>query len=231
MSSEIFTLPPFANLCQSLHVPPPSQRQGVLVQPNIGPIPPLYTSPPVINVGSDGYEVIQGPLNHDQRWMLQGRSSFPGEVLMNVPSGNHFIMLKGHGPTSYCEPVQSSDKCYVPSTQQPGGYCFILRHQRSVVQQLKIRPRKAHGNSFVVYLHRPLGDQRSTIPVQGAIPFISTDTMEGLPGVSISRLLCEEPGILVNANSVIQPPELKGSPFGIMVEIAAAGYNGVVKNG
>ncbi|PBK59255.1 hypothetical protein ARMSODRAFT_1027542 [Armillaria solidipes] len=232
MSSENFTLPPFANLCESLNVPPPSQRQGVPVQPNMGPIPPFYTSAPEINIGSDGYEVVQGPLNHDQRWMLQGRSSFPSEVLMNVPSGSHYIMLKGHGPTSYCEPVRSSDKCYVPSTQQLGGYCFILQQQRTFVQQLNIRPYKAHGNGFIVYLHRPLGDQRSTIRVRGAIPFISTDTMDralGLPGVSIGRLLCQEPDILVNANSVIQPPELKGSEFAIRVEISAAGYNGVVK--
>ncbi|KAK0209471.1 hypothetical protein IW262DRAFT_1486467 [Armillaria fumosa] len=237
MSSENFTLPHFADLCETFNVPPPSRRRGDVVQPNVpGPITPLYTSPPVINFGPDGYHVIQGPLNHDQQGMLQSQFSIPDAMLKNISPKNHYAVPKMHGPTSHGEPVRSSDKCYVPFTRQPGGNCFMLQLQRPFFdsEQRSIRPRtEARGNNFVVYLHRPQGDQRSTIPFRGSIPFISTDAMDralGLPGVSISRLFSEEPGILVNANGIFSFPHPTKILAAYRVEIAAAGCNEVVKN-
>ncbi|KAK0212082.1 hypothetical protein DFS33DRAFT_1278921 [Desarmillaria ectypa] len=91
-------------------------------------------------------------------------------------------------------------------------------------QQMEMQPFKARGNSFSVYLHRRLGDKRSTIPVRATVPFISSDPIDralGLPGVSISRLLGQEPDILVNANSFIPYP-----PPGFKVEISVVGYEG-----
>ncbi|PBK59216.1 hypothetical protein ARMSODRAFT_807388 [Armillaria solidipes] len=226
MPSQNNKLPPFAELCHELNVPaPPKTQLADLIQPNVGPIPPLYLSPPVINVGSHGYQVIQGPLNHDQQWLLQGRAL--GTVFKNCPPGNNYWMTKDRQA-----PLHESSMCYTSDNRSPGGYCWILRQARIYTKQIDMRPYKAQGNGFYVYLHRLLGDPCSTIPFRLTIPFISSDTIDkalGLPGVSISRLLAQEPDVLVNANSFIPPPPDVIATARMMVEITIVGYEGVLR--
>ncbi|PBK90365.1 hypothetical protein ARMGADRAFT_1032411 [Armillaria gallica] len=114
--------------------------------------------------------------------------------------------------------------CYTSDNRSPGGYCWILRQAHIYTKQIKKRLYKAQGNSFYVYLHRLLGDPRSTIPFRLTIPFISSDTIDralGLPGVSILRLLAQERDVLVNANSFIPPPPDVIATARMMVEITS----------
>ncbi|KAG7441006.1 uncharacterized protein BT62DRAFT_1046595 [Guyanagaster necrorhizus] len=227
MSSENITLPSFATLCQSLNVPHPSSELGSLVQPNTGRIALLYTSPPVLVIGSNGYQCIQGPLNYDQQWLLQGRAS--GFVLKNLRPGNYCEM--GKQPTEWA-PEHDAVRCRIntSTSTEPGQSCFVWNVRRIHFSPSTDAP-KAQGNFFRVYLHRPEGDNHSRIPVLSTVPFISADLTDialGLPGVSIARILAKEPDILVNANSlrsVIPYPQSVNTTSTIKVEIKIIGYH------
>ncbi|KAK0231309.1 hypothetical protein IW262DRAFT_475180 [Armillaria fumosa] len=73
-------------------VPTPGQRLDQLVQPSIESIGIMFSSPPEIHVGTDGYECIKGPLNQNQRRIWQGMAR--GTILKRCPPGNNYIVPK-----------------------------------------------------------------------------------------------------------------------------------------
>ncbi|KAK0212078.1 hypothetical protein DFS33DRAFT_613 [Desarmillaria ectypa] len=214
MPSERVTLPSFAELCQSLNRPHPPQPRGTLVQPNAGPTSP----PPVINVNSYGHKVIQGPVSHDQCWLEQ----IQGIAYKNCPPGYDYAMRK---PLETWPPAHERQWCHLFTCDESGEYCSLLQ-QGTIAPQTYIDPLKTLGNSYRIYLHRPKGDKRNTLPVLKTIPFISADPSDralGLPGVSISRLIAKEPDILVNANSFGLNPRMISSMNKLNIEVRVVG--------
>ncbi|KAK0231312.1 hypothetical protein IW262DRAFT_475415 [Armillaria fumosa] len=201
MSSESVHLPSLRTLLNT--APTPGQQLDRLVQPSIESIGIMLSSPPEIHVGTDGYECIQGPLNQNQRRILQGIAH--GTILKRCPPGNNYIVPK-RAPQLGVPFEETSDYLVCLSPQGPLAQEFADFTPPNYATQYK-----AQGSSFQIYLHRNPKDTRSTLPICSAIPFISADPTDitlNLPGVSIARLLAQEQNVLVNANSFMENSSL-----------------------
>ncbi|PBK73127.1 hypothetical protein ARMSODRAFT_716698 [Armillaria solidipes] len=201
MPSESSFLPSLRNLLNE--VPTPGQRLDQLVQPSIESIGLMFSSPPEIHVGKDGYECIKSPLNENQRRILQGIAH--GTILKRCPPGNNYIVPK-RASQSGVPFEEAPDFIVCLSPQGPLAEKFADFMPPNYATQYK-----AQGSSFQIYLHCNPKDARPTLPICFTIPFISADPADialSLPGVSIARLLTQEQNVLVNANSFIENPLL-----------------------
>ncbi|PBK59200.1 hypothetical protein ARMSODRAFT_1090905 [Armillaria solidipes] len=211
MPSQEVTLPSFDELLHSLNGQNPPPLFGSRVQPSASPTPPPVNNhhpeplpgnrvqpnaepapPPIITVNHHGHQKIPGPLGPEHQWLKQAL----GVVHENRPLGHGYPVPK---PSETWPPPHEKHDC------SDFGRCSFLSRW-SPFPRTYVDPLKNQGKSYTVYLHRPKWDERTSLPVLKSILFISNDPGDqelGLPGVSVTRLLAMEPGILADSDSVV----------------------------
>ncbi|SJL17153.1 uncharacterized protein ARMOST_20697 [Armillaria ostoyae] len=194
--------------CRMVRIPPP--LFGSRVQPSAGPTPPPANNhhsssqpgncvqpnaepapPPIITWLKQALGVV-----HENRVSPVFLYQTLRPIGITQPLGHGYSVPK---PSETWPPPHEKHDC------SDFGCCSFLNRwspfPRTYVDRLKTQ-----GKSYTVYLHRPKWDERTSLPVLKNIPFISNDPSDkalGLPGVSVTRLLAMEPGILADSNSVI----------------------------